>query len=159
MRRHVILPRRRWSHIAIAHRDRDRKTPVRHSALVGFGPPLDTPTMAGRNTRSPIVQPLWTTLVTVPEGSDFVRRFKYRLMEIGIELLALRLQLLYAVAGQRGAQVARGQFHAVDQALQALRRPPARASSGRLSSARDRLSTTFSMSRANALTRVGPGVR
>jgi DNA alkylation damage repair protein AlkB len=26
-----------------------------------FGPPLETPTIAGRRTRSPIVQPLWTT--------------------------------------------------------------------------------------------------
>ena len=26
-----------------------------------FGPPLETPTIAGRSTRSPIVQPLWTT--------------------------------------------------------------------------------------------------
>src|SRR5277367_3773958 len=34
-----------------------------------LGPPLETPTIAGRNTRSPIVQPLWTTWETVPEGT------------------------------------------------------------------------------------------
>ena len=34
-----------------------------------FGPPLETPTMAGRSTRSPIVQPLWTTWETVPAGT------------------------------------------------------------------------------------------
>ena len=34
-----------------------------------FGPPLETPTIAGRSTRSPIVQPLWTTWETVPAGT------------------------------------------------------------------------------------------
>ncbi len=33
-----------------------------------FGPPFETPTMAGRRTRSPIVHPLWTTCETVPDG-------------------------------------------------------------------------------------------
>lgn len=34
-----------------------------------LGPPFDTPTSAGRKTRSPIFHPLWTTCVTVPAGS------------------------------------------------------------------------------------------
>ena len=34
-----------------------------------FGPPLETPTSAGRSTRSPIFQPLCTPAVTVPAGT------------------------------------------------------------------------------------------
>jgi DNA alkylation damage repair protein AlkB len=57
-------------------RDEGERVSVGYSPLdagsclgAAFGPPLETPTMAGRRTRSPIVQPLCTTWETVPEGT------------------------------------------------------------------------------------------
>ena len=80
-----------------------------------FGPPLETPTIAGRSTRSPIVQPLCTTWETVPDGNALVGRLENRLVKIGIELLALRVELLHPVPAERGFQIPRGQFDALDQ--------------------------------------------
>ncbi len=40
------------------------------SGAVSFGPPLATPTMAGRNIRSPITKPGWMTSMTVLCGKS-----------------------------------------------------------------------------------------
>ena len=132
----------------------DRYFPLDAGASLGaaFGPPLETPTIAGRSTRSPIVQPLWTTWETVPAGTRLVGRLENRLMKIRVELLALGIELLDPVAAKRPPR---------DRA-RSVRRPRscdridgsalARASAGRCSSARDRLSTTVSMSRAKLVT-------
>ena len=46
-------------------------SPLEAGSCLGaaFGPPLETPTIAGLKTRSPIVQPLCTTWETVPAGT------------------------------------------------------------------------------------------
>ena len=39
-------------------------------AGAALAPPLETPTSAGRSTRSPIMKPACTTCTTVPDGTD-----------------------------------------------------------------------------------------
>ena len=49
--------------------ERKRMTAIcRSPPEASFGPPLETPTMAGRSTRS-TVQPVWTTWETAPAGT------------------------------------------------------------------------------------------
>ena len=72
----TLLPRGRQDQSDASAGDQSERLSGGYSPLdadsclgAAFGPPLETPTIAGRRTRSPIVQPLWTTCETVPEGT------------------------------------------------------------------------------------------
>ena len=64
----INLTLRRVTRASVPER---RYLPLEAGSCLGaaFGPPLETPTIAGLKTRSPIVQPLCTTWETVPAGT------------------------------------------------------------------------------------------
>ena len=94
----------------------NRYFPLEAGASLGaaFGPPLETPTIAGRSTRSPIVQPVWTTWETVPDGTVSSGASKIAWCRLGSNFSTLGIEPLDPVAAERRFEVAAGQFDAFD---------------------------------------------
>ena len=91
---------------------------VRHSVWLAlrYGA-LATPTRAGRSSRSPIEKPARITSMMVPGGWSLDGNLEHRLVQIGVEFLALGVDPLDAVAFEDIEQFAIGHLDARHQIL------------------------------------------
>ena len=132
------------------------QTPSALGSLAGagsFGPPLATPTRAGRGTRSPMDVARLHDLDDGPGRHLRLRHLEHRLMPVRVEVTALRLEAADAVAlkglggGSRSVS-----SKPSSEGLQGAVGAGARASAGRALRPRRMLSETVSMSRAKFVT-------